>query len=349
MPPVSGVPVPLPGTPLDPPSGPATIAWTVDIRAAPIISPLVTADRVIVAHLPGAVAGFDRATGHQLWRADLAPVQPLATDGTFVFVSAGEALHALRAADGTAAWHAPIGALTAPVVAKDGWIVAATRGKLSGLRASDGSTVWSIEAPSQREAAAISGDVLYVPVVGGRLVARDMADGKEKWNLQLGGDAVEPLVVNDDVFVGASDKRFYCVDARSGDIEWMITVGAAIRGRAATDGDRVIFTALDNVVHAVDRGNGARLWHKGVPFRPLFGPVVAAGAVFVAGPAAMRAFRSSNGDNAGTITFPARQAVAPGWFDTGAGVVFAAVTGNLEESWKLTLTVPLPATLRPSR
>jgi hypothetical protein len=123
-----------------------------------------------------------------------------------------------------------------------------------------------------------------------------------------------------------------------------------VRGRATTDGDRVIFVALDNLVRAIDRGDGALRWQKGVPFRPLSGPVVAAGAVFVAGSGAdMRILRASDGTAAGSMAFPGRHAVAPGVLETGDRVVFAVVTGGLEESWKLSLTVPLPASLRPSR
>ena len=342
--------MPLPGTPVDVPTAPAAIAWTVDLPAAPIVSPIITSDRVIAAHLPGIVAGFDRTDGRVLWRADLEPRQPLATDGTLVFVHAGEAIHALRASDGSLAWRAASGTLTAPLVVKEGWIVGATDGKLSAWRSSNGSTVWSVDAPPQREAAAIAGDVLYVPVAGGQLVAHDLKDGAVKWTRQLGGNAVEPLVVNDDVFVGASDKNFYCIDANTGDIEWVWRVGAVIRGRAATDGERVIVAALDNLVRAYDRTDGQMRWHKGVPFRPMSGPVVAAGAVFVAGSAAgMRVLRSADGGAGGAIVFPGRLALSPGYVDSGAAAVFAVVTGGLEESWKLSLTVPLPATLRPSR
>jgi outer membrane protein assembly factor BamB len=347
---VGGVPQPLPGTPIDAPAAPPTIAWSIDIPAAPIVSPIITADRVIVAYLPGIVAAFDRADGHPLWRAQFETKQPLATDGSLVFVHAAEAIHALHASNGSVAWRASSGTLTAPLIVKEGWIVAATEGRLTTRRTSDGSTVWSVEAPPQREAAAISGDVLYVPVAGGRLMARDLPDGKIKWDIQLGGNAVEPLVVDDDVFVGASDKRFYCVDATSGRIEWIWRVGAVVRGRASTDGQRIIFAALDNLVRAYDRGDGAERWHKGVPFRPMGGPVVGGGAVFVAGQGAdMRIMRATDGTDAGAIAFPSRQSVPPGSLDTGAGVVFAVLTGGLEESWKLSLTTPLPATWRPSR
>ena len=340
----AGVPAQLPGTSAAAVAAPATIAWTVDVPAAPIVSPIITADRVVLAHLPGIVAAFDRADGRVVWRAELSPEQPLATDGTLVFIAAGEQIHALRLADGSAAWRAPTGTLTAPLTVKDGWLVAPIDGRLTARRVADGSAVWTIDAPPQREAAAIAGDVLFASVAGGKLVARDLANGAIKWERQLGGESGEPFVLGDDVFLGAADKGFYCVDAVTGEIEWRMRVGAAIRGRASTDGVRVFFAALDNLVRAVDRSDGAMRWHKGMPFRPMAGPVVAGGSVFVAGPGTeLRVLLAATGNPAGIVTFPGRQALPPGAFETATGAVFAAVTGNLEESWSLSLTVPMPA------
>ena len=345
LPPAAGVPASLPGTPVAITYTAPTIAWTVSVAAAPVGSPIITADRVIAAHLPGMVAGYAREDGREVWRVELNPAGPLATDGTLVFVPTADAVHALRTSDGSVAWRSPSAAITAPLVVKEGWLVVATAGQLAGRRAGDGSVVWTVETSVRPEGATISGNVLFVGAAGARLVAHDLADGRVLWTRQLGGDPGTPLVVGDDVFVGASDKRFYCVDAVSGEIEWPMRVGAAIRGSASSDGYRVYFAALDNQVWAVDRANGATRWHKGVPFRPTTGPFVAGGSVFVVGPGAeLRVFHSSSGAEAGTIKLPGRQAAPPGFLATDTGAVFAAVTGSLAESWNLTLTLPIPVT-----
>ena len=341
---VTGPPAPLPGTPVTLTYAAPTLAWTVPISAAPIASPIITAERVIVAHLPGIVAGHRRGDGRELWRVELAPAGDLATDGTFVFVPAADAIHALRVSDGSAAWRSPSAPITAPLVVKEGWLIVAADGRLSGRRATDGSVVWTVETIMRPEGAAISGNVLFVAATGARLVAHDLADGRTIWEQQLGGDPGTPLVVGEAVFVGASDKRFYCVDALTGRFEWPpVRVGATIRGSPASDGYRVFFAALDNQVRALDRSNGAIRWHKGVPFRPSTGPFNAGGSVFVVGPGAeLRVLNASSGAELGTITLPNRQAVAPGFRAEEAGAVFAAVTGSLSESWNLTLTFPIP-------
>ncbi len=349
---VAGMPATLPGTPAPVPHAPTTIAWTVPVAAAATTSPLIVGDLVIVAHLPGIVAAFRRADGAPSWRAELNPQQPLASDGTLLFVASGEAIHALRTADGSVAWRASAGTLTAPLLVKDGWLIDATAGKLTARRATDGSIVWTAEASLQRESAAISGNDLFVPLVDGRVLARDLTNGRIRWERRLGGAPREPLVVDEAIFLGADDKMFYSLHARSGEIEWRMRVGSGIRGRASTDGARVYFAGLDNLVRAVDRWNGAQRWHTGVPFRPLAGPLVAGGSIFVLGAGTqMRVLLAADGANAGSITFPARVALMPAFSETSGGVILAAVTGGLEESWKLSLThaIPVSPISRPPR
>jgi outer membrane protein assembly factor BamB len=344
MPAPTGPPAVLPGTPLAPPPAPSLIAWTVDLPAAPAVSPIITAEAVIASHLPGFVAALSREDGRQRWRTELAPEWPLVTDGAFVFVASGGAVHALRLEDGKIAWRAATGALTAPMVAREGWLLASTQGKLTALRAADGSSVWSVESALQRNAAAISGNVLFVPYADGRLVARDLASGSIRWERRFGGEPGEPFVLGEDIFLGVTDKHFYCLEVASGEDRWRKRVGATVRGRAAADAERVYFAALDNMVHALDRGQGAVRWHKGVPFRPWSGPVAASGAVFIAGPGSeLRVLIAATGATGTSVAFPGQLALNPGFLETKEGAIFAAVTGSLEEAWKLSLTLPIAA------
>ena len=349
---IGGVPSPLPGTPAPLPRAPGLIAWSVDLPAAPIVSPLIANDVVIATYLPGIVAAFRTSDGTQLWRVELSPEQPLAADGPLVYVVAGEAIHALRLADGSVAWRVPAGTVTGPPLAKDGWLLTHADSTLTARRAADGSAVWTVDSGVQRELGAISGDMVVIPLADGRLVARDLLGGQIKWERRLGGAPGPPAVIGEDVFVGASDRRFYCIDVRDGEIDWDRPVRATIRGAATSDGERVFFSAFDNMVHALDLWNGTLRWESAVSFRPITGALAAGGGVFVAGPdQGVRIFRAADGRAHGTLAFPSRLAIGPAFADTGAGAVFAAVTGNLEESWRLSLTIPVsvPATARPPR
>jgi outer membrane protein assembly factor BamB len=351
---VLGPPKPLPGTAIPIPEPPPDILWSAKILAAPVTSPLIAGEHVLLAYLPGIVASHRLQDGQQVWQTELNPVQPLAADGDLLFVVAADAIHALRIADGKAAWRVEAGALTAPLLAKDGWVIAASAGKLTARRASDGSEVWSVEAPLQREAAAIAGNALVVPTADGLVRSLNLTTGAETWATRVGGFPGEPLVVGDDVFLGVSDKYFYRLDADNGDIQWKKQVGASIRGRASTDGERVFFSALDNTVRALALGSGSQLWQAGLRFRPLAGPAAAGGTVFVSGPGAeVRMLRAKDGTSGGSVTFPAGLAIAPATSAGPLGLTIAAVTGGLEQTWSLEYTrivrVPPPLIVKRPR
>jgi outer membrane protein assembly factor BamB len=346
--PVPGPPEPLPGRAAPLPQAPSLVAWSIDIPAAPLLAPLITDTAVVVAHLPGVVAAYHRADGRLLWRAELEAVQPLAADGPLLYVAAGAAIHALRLADGSKIWSVPTDTLSAPPVAQDGWLLTAAGGSLTARRAADGTAVWTVDSGELREAGVIAGDMLVVPVADGRVVARDLLSGAVRWERRIGGAPGPPAVIGGAVFVGGSDRIFYCLDAATGEIDWRSRVGARIRGRATADSDRVFFAALDNLVRALDRWHGAVRWQTPVSFRPLTGALASGAAVFVAGPNQdVRILRAATGAPAGTLTFPGRLAVEPGFAYSADGAVFAAITGNLEESWKLSLTYPVPVASAP--
>jgi outer membrane protein assembly factor BamB len=155
-------------------------------------------------------------------------------------------------------------------------------------------------------------------------------------------------VIGDDVLAGASDQRFYCVDAANGRIEWHQRVGATIRGRASADSERIFYAALDNQVHAVDRWDGARRWQTAMTFRPLTGAIAAGSRVFVAGPdTGIRILDAETGRAVGVISFPDRLSLEPGFLATDGTAAFAAVTGTLGGTWRLSATRRLPVAIVP--
>jgi len=339
-----------PVKPLAPPASqelPPGILWRVPLNAPPASSPLIAGDRIFASVLPGSVIAYRLADGTELWRAALNPEKPVVVDADRLLVASGEAVHAFSVADGTLAWRTPTGELTAPLLAKDGWVIASSATKLFAIRGSDGTVVWSRDIGPQRQRPAISGDLLFVPLASGHVVAHDLTTGEIRWDASLGGAPAEPLVVGDRLYVGATDKRFYALDATDGEIDWgPWKVGAEIRGTAASDGEHVFFAALDNVVRAVDRVTGNQRWQSAVPFRPFEGPRVVGGTVVVAGlNTDVLQLNVSTGTNAGKITFPELLAVAPAYGTHEGVIVVAGISGGLSEAWKLWLASPA-ATVR---
>jgi outer membrane protein assembly factor BamB len=317
---------------------PVTTRWTASITAAPMFPPIIAAKRVYVTTLPGLLTAYDLADGHKVWSANLIADQQIAVDDNQVYVAAGEAIHALRAETGTEAWRTPTGALTAPPVAKDGWVIVTPSRRTVALRAADGTQIWSRDNALQRDPVTIAGDLLIVPLRTGIVQALDLKTGATRWETPVGGFPAEALVVGDRLYVGTTGKKFYCLKLASGEIDWPWKVGAEIRGSAAADLERVYYAGLDNVVRAVDRIHGAQRWQQGVPFRPFTGPRVAAGAVLVAGPVPdLRILDPRTGAESGKLSFPDALVIAPAIGEIDGAVAAAGITGGLNESWKLIL------------
>jgi len=329
---------------------PSAVRWSVPISASPAAAPVIGKDKIFVVLQSGAIEARRLADGTVAWKVELRSELPVALDGDRIFVAAGEAIHALKDADGSEEWLAPAGSVMAPVLAHAGWVLAATDKGLTAYRAADGTKVWSRELGNQRVTPTIEGDNLYVPLEDGRLVALDLPTGADKWVRHLTGPLSEVLAVPDRVYVRSADKHLYCYRANDGERDWRILFGAIIRGRPAADDKRIYVTSMDNTVRAYRRSNGELLWHPAVPFRPTGGPELLDSVVIVSGNAPeLRAFDASTGRPVGQITLDEPLAMPPAFGRSADAVVMTAFTGTLTGQWKLVLTAPpapAPATPR---
>lgn len=326
---------------------PSEVRWSVAVSVRPAAPPAVGDDRVLLPLQSGVVVAYRASDGHEAWRVDMRADQPIAVEGDRVFVAAGEAVHALALENAEVLWRAPTGTITAPLLAQDGWIIAASDGGLAAFRSADGVKVWQRATGVQRVRATIEGDNLYVPLEDGRLLALDLRTGADRWvhhfripkplesNPPPG--VSEVLAYPDRIFVGAADRIFYCLKASDGTLDWRFPIGAVLRGRPVGDGKRIFTTAMDNVVRAFDRRKGTLLWHPSVPFRPTTGPVLHGTTVLVPGAAAeIRGF-DVTGHPAGQIKLEEALAIPPEFAEAPGGSVLAAVTGSLNGQWKLLL------------
>jgi outer membrane protein assembly factor BamB len=300
---------------------------------------VIAGDTVVAALQPKGIAAFRLGNGAPAWRAELAADWAVSTDDDLVVVPTREAIHALRLSTGEEVWRSQTGQLTAAPMVHSGWVVAATVGSLAALRAADGSVVWRRELSPVEYPPVIDGDLLIVPLMDEALVALRLKSGEQEWETVLGGRPGAPLAAGGKLYVSASDKRFYALDADTGRIEWPRRVGAAPRGAAAADDEYLYFVALDNVLRALDRGNGALKWMKGLPYRPgPSGPVLIGTALVVPGDVTSVPVFGRDGSPLAPIALSSTlvgisNAVADAW-DRPA---VAVVTGDLEHPWVLTL------------
>ncbi len=321
---------------------PSVVRWSVPISARPAAPPVIAGEQVFVVLQSGIVAAHRMTDGVEAWHVELRTDQPVAVEGSRVFIAAGEMIHALDAASGSVVWRTPSGAVTAPLVAQDGWLLVASANGLTALRSEDGTKVWSRDTGPERVRATIEGDNLYVPLDDGRLLALDLRTGADRWKRQFAGAVSEVLAFSDRIYFGSADKFFYCFHADDGEWDWHKRVGAVPRGRPAAEGTHLFVTSIDNTLRAYDRNSGALLWHPSVPFRPA-APIVVGSAVVVPGNAAeILAFDAATGRPAGQIKLEESLVMPPAFGTSGGAVVMTAFTGSLNSQWKLVLTA-LPA------
>ena len=302
---------------------------------------MIGKDQVFVVLQSGAVEAHHVTDGTTAWKVELRSDFAVAAEGEHVYVAAGEAIHALKAVDGSEEWLAPSGNVTAPLLVQAGWVVAATGSGLTAYRSADGTKVWSRQVGDARVSPTIEANNLYVPLEDGRLLALDLQTGKDKWVRHLTGPLSEVLALPERVYVRSADKHLYCYRSTDGERDWRFLFGAVVRGRPAADDKRIYVTAMDNTIRAYRRSNGELLWHPAVPFRPTTGPVVIESTVIVSGSAPeLRAFESATGKSVGQITLEEPLAMPPAFGRSGGAVVMAAFTGSLTSQWKLVLTGP---------
>jgi outer membrane protein assembly factor BamB len=264
-----------------------------------------------------------------------------------LIVAAGDALLALDVRTGIVTWRQPTGALTAPPLVQEGWIVTGTESDVVARRASDGTIVWQQQHGPLHLRPTIEGDALYLPLADARVRAVDLTNGALKWERRLGGAPSEVAALAARVYVGSEDKFFYCLNPRDGRTEWRHRIGAAVAGRPAFDDDRVYFAAMDNLLRAVDRVDGALRWQAALPFRPFGGPILFGTAVVVPGAVAeLPTFDVVTGTAGRPIPLAASLGVPIALRMSDKGPIAATVTGTLNAEWKLSvleasMTIPV--------
>ena len=304
-------------------------------------APASDGDRIFLALRSAHLIALHAADHRELWRIQKEVTTPFTAADGLVFIAAGEAIEALRAADGATAWVLPGVKAVAPLVVAAGVVFAVTPEEIIAIRAADGAIAWRKPAGAVRLAPAIDGTRLYIGADDGRIVSMEVADGTQRWDEYVPGGVTSIAAHAGRVYAGAGDKRFHCLDARNGSTAWSFHVGAAMIGRIAVDDERVYFAALDNVIRALDRSSGNQRWKQPLSRRPIGGVRVLGHVVFVAlaGTELVMLF-DQDGARSGVLPLPAELATPPDLRETAAGLELFIVTGGLSNQWQLTHVGP---------
>ena len=326
------------------PALPVRMHWSVDLSAGVAVPPINDGERAYLSLRTAHVAALALTDGKEIWRIAKTVTTPMGAGGGLLFVAAGDAIEAVRGTDGATAWIAPRLKTAAPLVASDALLIVATDTELIALDAKDGHVLWRLAAGgSIKLAPVVDSGRVYAGADDGRLIAVDAASGRLLWEKYVQGGVTSLGASRDRVYAGGGDKHFHCFDAAKGSGKWSKRIGSNPTGAVAVDDDHVYFTAIDNVVRALDRNSGNQRWQAHLVRRPIGGVHLAGHLVFVQSTGTeLLMLYDRTGERSGTIPLPGETVrdTPPSVRETKAGLNVLVVTGSLSNQWQLSLVGP---------
>lgn len=282
------------GQPARPPaSNPTAVAngldtldprWRLALDSPIAASPAFDVATAYVPTRSGTLLAIDLDRGLVRWRADLeTAVSPAVGDGR-VFAAVDGLLTALDTETGRVLWKTPVpGRIAAPLYWDTGWLVVSNEaGDLAAFRADDGSFVWRQTIGSPLALAPVPAlDRLYLALGDRRVISADLDTGTVRWTHVVDGRITGLLPLDDQLIVGTTGNVVLSFDLATGRVRWRWRVGADVVGAGAADDRFIYFTALDNVLRAVDRRSGNLQWTRPLSSRPGSSPVRIDDAVLV--------------------------------------------------------------------
>ncbi len=265
--------------------------------------------RVYVPLQSQALVALDRESGAVAWKRDIESAWPPVLRDGVLYLAASDEVHALDPATGEQRWRTSLDRpVTAPLTWAAGWLVAVVEpGEIVAFNPSGGGIAWRTPLTgSSRSAVASEGSRLFVSLDDGRVVALAAPDGARLWEAKLAGTLNAPAATRDRVFVGSDNNRLYALDAGTGTLAWQWRVGGDVIGAATDSAGVVYFASLDNMLRAVNRGNGNQRWKKDIGNRPAIPPQVVNDVLLVTGVApVVTAYDGRTGAAVGSYTGPA--------------------------------------------
>jgi outer membrane protein assembly factor BamB len=258
-----------------------------------------------------SLAALHRETGLVAWTKPLSStVAPLVAPGV-VFAATADAIHALDPATGDPQWVAATGKPAhGTMLLRNALLVALlSPDELIAIDTKTGSIAWRSTVADTGTVSMTADDRAVYLTSGSRIFAKLLTDGSDAWERTLAGTLGEPAAGKDRVLVGSTTDTLWALDPESGEDKWVWPrriFGGDVIG-AHIDGDVAYVTSADNIVRALNRGNGNQLWKAALPTRPVMAPRLFLGAVAVVGhaPTALATFVAKTGTAVSTWSAPA--------------------------------------------
>jgi outer membrane protein assembly factor BamB len=276
------LPVPLPLLPV-------VQEWIATLDDVPSAGGAMDDERVYIPIEPETIVALSRSSGAKLWTRDIESMWPPVVIENTVFVAASDEIHALDPATGDTRWRVSyeermIAPLTAAemMIRKDPGakpfpipvlIALFDKGMAAAFDARNGRVYWSqpLGAPTHF-APASDGVRAFFALDDSRVVALSLADGRVEWEQKLEGMLNQPSFTRDRVFVGSNTNLLFALDNANGRLAWRWKTGGDVIGTSGDTKGGAYYASLDNVLRAVNRGNGNQRWIKEIPTRPQLPP-----------------------------------------------------------------------------
>jgi len=209
-------------------------------------------------------------------------ITALAADDDHVLVGSSVALQSLDPAAGKVQWTTPQTGAVDEIVYRAAWVITTAGSALGAFRAADGSVVWQETFGSAVVGApAIDGDAVFVVLTDGKLLRLSILSGEITWTKQLDGRSSPPFAANDRVYVSLSDGHFEAFHQQNGHLLWWYQFSGPSIGAAISDTKHVYVALKDNTIRALDRYLGNQRWQAQLTERPASGPLLTADDVLL--------------------------------------------------------------------
>lgn len=253
-----------------------TTTDTLGFRKINRMKPLLFKDLVIQANGLDGVLAFDKFSGQEKWRLNIAngaePSAAIVNERLFLGASDGQ-FYSINAENGKIIWTFPtrIETLSEPLLVEGVLYVLTGNNSLYALDAATGRQMWlySRQDPSSLSIRggskpALRNGTLYVGFSDGSLVALLASTGALKWEKQLSRNKkfrdldTDPLIEGDYIYVLGYDDHAYCLRAATGEQVWKSELGGY--GAILLAGDRIYFGSSNGQFVALNKETGKKVW-----------------------------------------------------------------------------------------
>ena len=199
-----------------------------------------------------------------------------------------------------------VGIYCSPAVEKDKVFVGDDLGCLTAYALKNGKKLWSFASGKRIVGTpAVSEGIVVFGSADRNIYGLNAADGSLRWKVEAAEPVLGAVTIHEGIaYVGGSDKTFRAIDIQTGKVVWSYEqVKGYIETKPLVVDDKVIFSAWDNTLYALEKATGKEIWKwtgglTRMHFSPAaVWPVASNGKVFIADPQrAMTAVNLQNGE-----------------------------------------------------